>query len=83
MRTVLNPPPKDKYLALHEAMMRDAGIEDVEDLQDEADITAELRSIGSILSPVSLDQRKQLDMLGSLQPTIRKQSRRVKKSARK
>ena len=83
MTTIPRLPSKDKYLALHEAMMQDAGIEDIEELQDEADITAELRAMGPVLEKVSPDQRKQLDMLGSLQPTIRKQSRRAKKSARK
>lgn len=47
------------------------------------EVTRELRSLGPILGSVSPEQRKELDMLGSLRPTIRKQSRRAKKAERK
>jgi len=50
---------------------------------NEEEVTRELRSLGAILSPVSPEQRRQLDTIGALRPTIKKQSRRAKKSARR
>ncbi|OHD24251.1 MAG: hypothetical protein A2Y38_19995 [Spirochaetes bacterium GWB1_59_5] len=47
---------------------------------DDAEVTRQLRSLGSILTPVSPEQRKQLDMLVGMQPTTKK--RRLKKSER-
>ena len=77
MTTTNHPaPPKDKYLTLHEAMMRDTEVTD-------EDITSELRSLGSILEPVSKGQRRELDMIAAMRPGVRKLSRRKKKAQRR
>lgn len=49
----------------------------------EAQVTAELRSLGPILSPVSEDQKKQLDHIAGLTPHNKGQKRRLKKGGKK
>jgi hypothetical protein len=64
-------PPKDKYLALHEAMMAEFDSE-----PDEATVTAELRALGPLLENVSPEQRSQLDQIAAMQPAKRKKRRK-------
>jgi len=62
---------QDKYLALHEAMMAEFDSE-----PDEAEVTAELRSLGPLLENVSPEQRSQLDRIAAMQPVKRKKRRK-------
>ena len=64
-------PPKDKYLALHEAMMAEFDPE-----PDEVAVTAELRSLGTLLENVLKEQRNQLDQIAAMQPAKRKKRRK-------
>jgi hypothetical protein len=70
MTQVNNPPPRDPRVAFHESLFGPES-EDALPLSEEA-VTAELRSLGRILEPVSGEQRQQLDMIAGLKPTKKK-----------
>lgn len=70
--------PADPRVAFHEVATRETGHYATDD-----EVTRELRSLGPILSPVSEDQRKQLDHIAGLTPHNKGQKRRLKKAQKK
>ena len=74
MTQITNPPPRDPRVAFHESLFGPES-EDNLPLSEEA-VTAELRSLGRILDPVSAPQRKELDMIAGLKPAKKKKKLR-------